>query len=195
MIGMRKPAPGEDQSVALAFVNTRFENSRGPVDELTDPEAGRRWLVGHAGAPRELELPPADLERVRALRDAIREVLSAVIKGRTADDAPLSVLAATTAAAPGSLRLTSHRGELVREWVVAAGSPLERALATIASDAIALTGDERRKNRAECGAPDCIRLLLRDHNRRHWCSTRCGDRVRATRYRERHRVRAVQPRI
>jgi predicted RNA-binding Zn ribbon-like protein len=38
-----------------------------------------------------------------------------------------------------------------------------------------------------CGAPGCMRLLLKDHPRRQWCSTRCGDRVRASRYYHRHR--------
>jgi predicted RNA-binding Zn ribbon-like protein len=183
---MRMPAPGEERSVALALVNTRFEDSRGTVDELTDQDAAGAWLVAHAGAPRALSLSPRDLERVDALRESIREVLSALMEERTVDDAALSRLAATTAAAPGSARLTRQRGALVRDWVVARGSPLERTLAEIANDAIALTGDERRKHLAECGAPDCTRLLLRDHNRRHWCSTRCGDRVRASRYRERH---------
>jgi predicted RNA-binding Zn ribbon-like protein len=32
-----------------------------------------------------------------------------------------------------------------------------------------------------------VRLLLRDHNRRRWCSTACGDRVRAARYYARHK--------
>ncbi|PNG16566.1 CGNR zinc finger domain-containing protein, partial [Streptomyces cahuitamycinicus] len=31
-----------------------------------------------------------------------------------------------------------------------------------------------------CGSPPCNRYLLR-HGRRHWCSTRCGDRARAAR--------------
>lgn len=31
-----------------------------------------------------------------------------------------------------------------------------------------------------CDSPPCNRYLLR-HGRRHWCSTRCGDRVRAAR--------------
>jgi predicted RNA-binding Zn ribbon-like protein len=66
-------------------------------------------------------------------------------------------------------------------------SALDAARGRIAADAIALvTGPEAADLRA-CEAPGCVRLLLRDHPRRHWCSTRCGDRVRARRYYARHR--------
>jgi predicted RNA-binding Zn ribbon-like protein len=53
-------------------------------------------------------------------------------------------------------------------------------LAALAGDAIELaTGDEAL---VACGAPDCIRFLVRNHGKRQWCSTRCGDRVRAARH-------------
>jgi predicted RNA-binding Zn ribbon-like protein len=188
MTPMAEPAPGEDQSLAVALVNTGYNDTRRPIDELEDAEAVRGWLAARSGAPRDLELGRGDLERVHALRAAIRELLTALTEERAVDDEALDVLAGATGAAPGSSRLNSHRGVLSREWVVAAGTPLERALALIASDAIALAGDERRKDLTECAAPDCMRLLLRDHNRRHWCSKRCGDRVRAARYRARHRA-------
>lgn len=185
---MAEPAPGDDLSVAVAFVNTRYDRASGPVDELDTPGAARRWLLTRAGATPELTLAHGELGRVHSLRAAIRELLCALIAERAPDDEALEVLAAATAAAPGSPRLTSDDARLVRDWVVASGSPLEAALAGIASDAIALSGDARRNHLTACGAPDCARLLLRDHNRRRWCSTRCGDRVRAARYRARHRA-------
>ena len=58
---------------------------------------------------------------------------------------------------------------------------VEHAMATIAEDAAALlTGDEAPLL-AECAADSCGRFFLRTHARRQWCSTRCGDRVRAAR--------------
>jgi predicted RNA-binding Zn ribbon-like protein len=171
----------------VALVNTGYANPREPIDRLEDPSAMRRWLTARAGAPVNLRLRPADMGRVQAIRDAIRELLDALIEERAPSDQSLDLLATTTAAAPSSARLRSERGALVEERVAAGGTSLDRALAEIATDAIALAGDERRRSLAECAAPDCVRLLLRDHNRRRWCSTRCGDRVRAARYRERHR--------
>jgi predicted RNA-binding Zn ribbon-like protein len=185
---MTEPAPGDDQSVAIALVNTRYVGPRGPVDELAELGTVRRWMAARAGGPRNLRVGRGDLERVHALRAAIRDLLDALIEKRAPAEESLDALAAATAAAPSSARLRSDHGALVEERVVAGGRPLDWALASIAGDAIALAGDERRERLIACGAPDCVRLLLRDHNRRRWCSTRCGDRVRAARYRARHRT-------
>ncbi|MFH9470839.1 CGNR zinc finger domain-containing protein [Streptomyces clavifer] len=55
---------------------------------------------------------------------------------------------------------------------------VNHALATLAADL--LTGPDA-DILAVCGSTPCDRFLLRTHGRRHWCSTRCGDRVRAAR--------------
>jgi predicted RNA-binding Zn ribbon-like protein len=189
MFVMIDPAPGQDVSAALALVNTRYVDLGELSDDIADLAAAREWLADRAGAPPDLPLGHQELARVHDLRAAVRELLSARSEGRAPQEAALEALAAVTAAAPGSIRLTSRQGHLSRDWVAASGDPLERALALIAADAIALATDERGARLVACAAPSCIRLLLRDHNRRRWCSTRCGDRVRTARYRERHRGR------
>jgi predicted RNA-binding Zn ribbon-like protein len=189
MFAMIDPAPGEDVSAALALVNTRYVDLGDLFDDIADPAAAREWLADRAGAPLHLPLGQEALARVHDLRAAARELLSARCEGRAPEEEALEALAAVTAAAPGSVRLASRHGQLSREWVAAGGDLLERALALIAADAIALATDERGAGLVACAAPSCIRLLLRDHNRRRWCSTRCGDRVRTARYRERQRRR------
>jgi len=67
------------------------------------------------------------------------------------------------------------------------GTGMARALAEIAIDAIDTVCGERAKRLLECEAPGCVRLLERKHARRRWCSTACGDRVRAAYYYARHR--------
>jgi predicted RNA-binding Zn ribbon-like protein len=72
---------------------------------------------------------------------------------------------------------------------VSAGSatPSRRALSSIARHCIAtLTGEDRVKLCA-CYAPGCVLYLVKDHPRREWCSTACGNRVRAARHYQRHR--------
>lgn len=57
---------------------------------------------------------------------------------------------------------------------------VDHALAALAADAAdLLTGPEAERLTA-CASAPCNRYLLR-HGRRHWCSTRCGDRARAAR--------------
>jgi predicted RNA-binding Zn ribbon-like protein len=74
------------------------------------------------------------------------------------------------------------------DWLGVAGVPLARAL--IAADAIDLVTSPAHVDLMACPAPGCVRLLLRGHPRRPWCSTGCGDRVRARRYYHRHRATA-----
>jgi predicted RNA-binding Zn ribbon-like protein len=114
MTGVTELAPGDDRSVAVALVNTGYANPREPIDRLEEPGAMRRWLTARTGAPANLRLKPADTERVRVLRDAIRELLDALIEERAPSHRSLDLLAATTAAAPSSARLGWEHGDRVR---------------------------------------------------------------------------------
>jgi predicted RNA-binding Zn ribbon-like protein len=72
-----------------------------------------------------------------------------------------------------------------RDCLGAGGAALAGAL--IAADAMELVAGPLHAELLACGAPGCVRLLLKDHSRRQWCSSRCGDRVRASRYYHRHK--------
>ncbi len=94
----------------------------------------------------------------------------------------MSVAAAPGESARPALALGASREE--RHCLGPGGVPLARAL--LAADAIDLVAGPAHADLLACAAPGCVRLLLRDHPRRQWCSTRCGDRVRASRYYHRH---------
>jgi predicted RNA-binding Zn ribbon-like protein len=163
-----EPAPGEAGHPALALANSLSAGG----EQLPTPAALRGWLAAH-GLPAD---GPVELAAMLALREAVRELLLARIEDRR--PAPSAVDAVNQAAAPTAPRLVW--GDAPR--VERAGS----GAALIAADAIELVtaggGDL-----LHCSAPGCIRLLIKDHPRRQWCSTRCGDRVRAGRYYHRHR--------
>lgn len=189
MRSVSTPAPGESARPALALVNSRRNEPAGPVDDLARPTALRRWLVAQ-GLPAGGRLDP---EALRELRAAVRELLLARIERRAPDRAALDSVNA--AAAPAVRRLAWSEASPPRatlEHPGVTGSALARAL--LAADAIDLvTGPDHADLRA-CAAPGCARLLLKDHPRREWCSTRCGDRVRASRYyRRRKAASAASP--
>ncbi|HEV2180160.1 MAG TPA: CGNR zinc finger domain-containing protein, partial [Gemmatimonadaceae bacterium] len=94
------------------------------------------------------------------------------------------------------LNTDARRGSLVR--ALAANCPslhwhrptAAAALATIAQDAVMLFGDPRQRARLRrCENSEC-RVVFYDDSRpgtRRWCaSNRCGDRIRARAYRQRH---------
>ena len=185
MLGV-DPAPGEDRSLAVAFVNSLHSSRFGMVDEIAAVDGLRTWLQDRAGAPRWVAPNPEDVARAQSLRAAIRETLTAVLEHRVPAGAALRALSAEAAAAPGAPELGWEGGAPAARWREVGGSDLDRALAAIARDAMAVVTDARAAALGRCEAPRCVRLLLRDHNRRRWCSVGCGDRVRSARYHARH---------
>jgi len=181
-------APGEEQSPALALVNSRHNSPSGMIDRIGRPADAMAWLVEHGLLPAGAAVPEARLTGLYELRDAVRAVFSARIAGSAPPERAVATLNQASAAAPTAPRLA---------WTVPArlasypheigGDALARALAVVARDAIDAVCGERGGTLLECEAPGCMRLLARDHGRRRWCSTACGDRVRAARYYARHR--------
>jgi predicted RNA-binding Zn ribbon-like protein len=203
--------PGERDHPSLALVNSSHNSRTGPVDHLTTPEELGEWLawrslVAREGAPRGAERAPAspvaapagavaaptdaDLSAAHALRDAVRELLVAAIEGRPPAPAAVATVNDASALAPAADQLRWDADGPVRRRSASGAGEVERALAALAEDAIGLVSGERRNDLIACEAPGCVRLLLKDHPRRHWCSTRCGDRVRAARHYRRVRESA-----
>jgi predicted RNA-binding Zn ribbon-like protein len=183
-------APGEAARPALALVNSRRNVAGGPVDELATPGGLRTWLAEQGLVP-DAEADDAALAAVRELRSAVRELLEARIDRRAPDQAAVEVVNGAVAGSPTARLLTwTDPGEprAERQSLGAGGVPFARAL--LAADAIDLVTGPAHADLLACGAPGCVRLLLRDHPRRRWCSTGCGDRVRASRYYRRQRETA-----
>jgi predicted RNA-binding Zn ribbon-like protein len=183
-------APGEAARPALALVNSRRNDAHGPVDDLATPAGLGAWLA-HQGLVPHARVNDAALAAVRELRGAVRELLEARIDARAPAPAAVETVNAAAAAAPIARRLTwtdSCAPRAERDSLGADGVPL--ACALLGADAIDLVTASAHTDLLACAAPGCDRLLLRDHPRRRWCSTRCGDRVRASRYYHRHRQAA-----
>jgi predicted RNA-binding Zn ribbon-like protein len=167
-------APGEERSPALALVNTRRLSPAGPVDDLAEPGPAAAWL-------RLPSVTAEDLRRLHDLRAAVRELLAALAENRSpAGDAVATVNAA--ARADAAAPQLAWRSGPVREWHSTRPGSFEEAVAALARDAIDVaTGDLGGLVRA-CEAHGCVRFYFREHARRRWCSTTCGDRVRAARH-------------
>ncbi|MEU4832647.1 ABATE domain-containing protein [Streptosporangium sp. NPDC023615] len=176
------PAPGVERYLALDLANTAFTL---PGDRFADllgtPAAAGRWLAERDLAPPDAGLQEMCAAQLRSLREQVRALLAARVGALPAPAGALTAVndALTRVPAASLLCWDPARG-LYR----AASHPLTRivdhALAVLAADAAdLLTGPDSGRLTACTSAP-CDRYLLR-HGRRHWCSTRCGDRARAAR--------------
>ncbi|AEY88291.1 hypothetical protein SHJG_3017 [Streptomyces hygroscopicus subsp. jinggangensis 5008] len=179
---LRRPAvPGEDRYVALALVNTRFTVSHGEVDLLDGTEAAHLWLVRHALLPDRVSLNGRQSGRLRALREALRALFAARAAGTPPPADALDTLNATLAAAPATPRLAWTADGPRRADVPDSGNPAAAALSQLAEDATDLLTGTEADLLTECAAPGCAGWFLRSHGARRWCTTKCGNRVRAAR--------------
>ncbi|KIE27382.1 hypothetical protein LK08_08355 [Streptomyces sp. MUSC 125] len=175
-------APGAEQYPALDLANSAITLPGGQsADLLGTPGEAQRWLVDRALAPTDTDLHQTCADRLRALRGHIRMVLASQIEGRPAPSDALTALndALTHAPATSLLHWAPDRG-LYRAAAHPTTQIVEHALAVLAADAAELLTGADAARLTACGSPPCNRYLLR-HGRRHWCSTRCGDRARAAR--------------
>ncbi|MFI9585727.1 CGNR zinc finger domain-containing protein [Streptomyces sp. NPDC052236] len=176
------PAPGAEQYPALDFANSAIALPGGQfLDLLGTPAAANQWLTERDLAPADAGVREMCAAQLRTLREQIRALLASRVDGCPAPPSALAAVndALTLAPAASLLHWDPTRG-----MYRAASHPitqiLEHALATLAADAAGLLTGPDAERLTACASTPCNRYLLR-HGRRHWCSTRCGDRARAAR--------------
>ncbi|GLX52127.1 hypothetical protein Shyhy01_50770 [Streptomyces hygroscopicus subsp. hygroscopicus] len=177
----RLPVPGEDRYVCLALVNSRFRVSHGQVDLLDGAEAAHLWLVRHGLLPDRVPVNGRQAGRLCALREALRVLFGAHGTGALPPADALDTLNAALAAAPSTPRLAWTADGPRRDDAPDDGNPAAAALSLLAEDATELLTGGDAAQLAECAAQGCERFFLRSHGARRWCTTRCGNRVRAAR--------------
>jgi predicted RNA-binding Zn ribbon-like protein len=160
-----------DEKLLLDLLNTTPVVNGTPRDELSDIEAGLRWLTAHS--------QPASADEWRALLD-VRTVLQDIVRGN-ADPA---------AAAPFVLDVSSRAAFVDGGIVWAPELPDGRtaaAQAVLAWNELAQSSPGRLR---PCANPEC-QLFLIDHskpNSARWCSMAvCGNRMKARRHYQRTR--------
>jgi predicted RNA-binding Zn ribbon-like protein len=153
-------------------------------DALATPDGLQEWL-----ALNGLEVPAAAryADDFRALREAVRAVLTTSVERGTPPPSVVELLNECSAAAPGWRRLDWTRAAPSCADVELATDPARVALAVVARATIELLcGGDRERIRL-CRAPGCVLFFLKEGGRREWCSAQCGNRARVARHYARHR--------
>ena len=176
-------APGAQEHPSLALVNSAGDAAGGKgYDEMSTPEAATAWLMA-----RDLVGPEAVLHehcqgRLVALRADLRDLFTAHTTGDVPTPSAVHALNAALTCVPGALLLRfDPQTGFTRRADHPVSQIVEHVMALIADDAASLLSGDQSAQLASCEAPSCQRFFVRTHARRQWCSTRCGDRVRAAR--------------
>jgi predicted RNA-binding Zn ribbon-like protein len=177
------PAPGADRYRSLDFADTAVTLPAGQsYDLLAAPESAMRWLATHDLTTPGVQLYEVCAQRMRTLRAHVRTLFGARIDATTPPEESLHAVNEALTAVPTAPLLTWDGDQgLRRIQAHPTDRAVNHALATLAADAADLLTGPDAGILAACGSAPCDRFLLRTHGRRHWCSTRCGDRARAAR--------------
>ncbi|GAA3336256.1 ABATE domain-containing protein [Amorphoplanes nipponensis] len=182
--------PGEPRPVRL--MNTVWADRHGVHEALAAPADLARWLKATGLTYTEPSVTATDLHTAITLRDALRRLAALKTQdprppARSAmRDVDTAVQVVNTTATAGPSRDTLDVvGDRLRLRPTAPTADPAIALATVAAEAIALlTAPDLILN--ACHAPGCVLYFMKDHPRREWCSTACGNRARAARHYRRH---------
>ncbi|KAF3466038.1 ABATE domain-containing protein [Streptomyces sp. Tu 3180] len=175
-------AQGEEDHPSLALANSAIALPGGhTVDLLGTPARANRWLTDRGLAPVDAGMREMCAAQLRSLREQIRSLFASRAEGLPALPAAVAAVNDAMTRVPtapllqwdeknGPYRATPHPTTAI----------VDHALAALAADAADLLTSPDAERLTACGSTPCNRYLLR-HGRRHWCSTRCGDRARAAR--------------
>ncbi len=179
-----------DEPVPVRLMNTVWADRHAVHDALRTRQDLAGWVAatGLTAGP----VTDGDVEAFRRLRDALRRLAALLTDDpRPAAASPLQDLARAVetvnhaaSAGPTNPRLRLRASQLQRDDTP--GGP-GAALATVASQAVVLLTDATSAPLSACHAPGCVLYFVKDHPRRGWCSTACGNRVRAARHYQRRR--------
>jgi predicted RNA-binding Zn ribbon-like protein len=172
--------------LALDLANSLAQIRPGASRDLlvTDDDL-EGWLRRQSGRLPRVGRSPDRLAAFRELRDALHALLSAAAAGGPLPPRLVQAVNDASARSEGHLRL-ALRGGVPRAQLAGSGTPLDRALATIARSAIELLGSPDRERLRVCPAPSCGMFFL-GRSDQEWCSTACGNRARAARHYARRR--------
>lgn len=187
------PAPGTQEHLSLALLNSMTHLPGGKiVDHLESPEATTAWLVERDLVDGKEKLLPYCQDKLRGLRSDLRDVFLMQTTNKKMDQQVVERINKALTVAP-HISLLHHSADA--GFYRAAEHPVtllvEHAMSVIAEDAVTLLVSEEAELLIQCEAEPCQRFMLRTHGRRQWCSTRCGDRVRAARAYARKRENAL----
>ena len=183
-----------EEPAAVRLMNTIWADRAGVHDDLRTTRDLADWLVAISATDGPVRVTKDDVARARRLRDALRRLAALctddtrVAAASEVEDIDVAIgeINSLVAVCPPTPRLALLDGRLIGDTATI-GPPVTRALTAVASEAIELfTGADSPQLRA-CQAPGCVLYFLRDHPRREWCSTACGNRARAARHYRRHR--------
>jgi predicted RNA-binding Zn ribbon-like protein len=171
-----------------AFVNT-LDVETG-VDELADPAAARKWIAAHALPGADEAADDEDVERMVAVREALRALLHANNAGEKPPAAAVAQLNRQSEAVSIGLHFGAD-GSAIQTRCSGAYAAIASLLATVHES----MHDGTWQRLKVCLADDCQWAFYDQSKNRSatWCTmSECGNRAKARNYRARQKGKALR---
>lgn len=178
-----RPAPGSLERVR-EFVNTLDVESG--TDDLDSPANADRWLAEHDLPVIDVEDAAPELERLVAVREALRGLLLANNAGAAPPPDAIGVLNEQAAEANVGLHFDVDGAALVTHC-----GGVDAAIASLLAIVHGSMQDGSWPRLKACPADDCLWSFYDGSRNRSatWCEMgECGNRAKARRWRERQRA-------
>jgi predicted RNA-binding Zn ribbon-like protein len=165
--------------LAVDLANTVVRSGSYEVDLLTSEPELATWIeVERARNPVTIAAR-GHLQEVRALREAVRELLSATVTRAGLPPAALATVNDASARCPSFPTLAPGGDAISAELN---DDPFDLFCGAVARSAIQVIAGPEREQLAVCHAPSCGMFFLRNSSRQSWCSPACGNRARVARH-------------
>ena len=195
LITIEQRSGGHDHDVQLDdtfdFINTleNDANDGTPHEHLTTAELAVEWFATRGLIHAEtLETSGRDLDRILAVRAALREVADAVVERRAPKRGALDRVNRTLRARSATELVAGPDGIGIGHRHV--GDPIDDALARVTEPLVQELASGNPERLRVC-ANDMCRWVFYDESRagqRRWCSmASCGNRAKAARHRAREK--------
>lgn len=168
---------------ALDFAGTLRARRSVGFEMFVSPDRLDAWYRESGIVDAVAPAGEADVERAKAVREAVYALVTARLGGDAYGDEALAVVNDAARTPPAAPRLTA-----AGRWTEATQ---REALAGVARQAVELLGGPDVPLLKECGNPECTRVYI-DRSRgmrRQWCGMEpCGNKLKAAAYRARKRT-------
>jgi predicted RNA-binding Zn ribbon-like protein len=154
------------------------------VELLVDDAALGVWIAAEAPRYPNVQAAQDRLKDVRAMRDAVRELLVAHIQNASLPPSALHTINSMSARSP-SFPVLAADGH--HEIVEVNEDAFEMFAADVARSVIEVISNDVPPV-ARCNAPRCGMFFAPMNPRQRWCSPECGNRARVARHASRART-------
>ena len=174
--------------LAVDIANTVVITGSESVDLLVTDEQLETWIAAETDRFPLARATRGHLREVRLLREGVRSLLFAVVRGGSLPEDARRMINEVSARSTRFPILNEEGSTGVRDK---SRDEFTELCGAVARSVIEIVGGDARSTLGICGAPSCGMFFVAANPRQTWCSSACGNRARVARHAARSKERST----